>query len=101
MYIEMRFKINNTEWEIIEKQNLDNEKGTGYTDDANRKIILRRQGKAYMINTLKRELAHVWLYENQNEEWFTNKEVCDVVARSNDFINEVVGQYIQDIQEQK
>lgn len=50
-----------------------------------------------MIKTLKHELTHVWLYEyehNQDEKEFNNEDVCEIVACSNDFINEVVEKYI-------
>lgn len=51
-----------------------------------------------MVKTLKHELTHVWLYEyghNQDEKEFNNEDVCEIVASSNDFINEAIEQYIQ------
>ena len=57
--------------------------------------------KANIIKTLKHELTHVWLYEyghNQNEDkTFSYEDVCEVVASSNDFINEIVRQYKEKI----
>lgn len=50
-----------------------------------------------MVKTLKHELTHVWLYEyghNQEEKEFNNEDVCEIVASSNDFINEIVNQYL-------
>ena len=50
-----------------------------------------------MIKTLKHELTHVWLYEyghNQDEKEFNNEDVCEIVASSNNFINEVIQQYL-------
>lgn len=49
-----------------------------------------------MIRTLKHELVHVWLWEyghNQHEKEFNSEDVCEIVASSNDFVNEVVEQY--------
>lgn len=47
------------------------------------------------METLKHELMHVWLYENghknqNNDEIFTYEDVCELVALSNNFINEIV-----------
>lgn len=42
------------------------------------------------------EVDHVWLYEyghNQSEKEFNNEDVCEVVASSNDFINEIIQKY--------
>lgn len=47
------------------------------------------------IRTLKHELAHVWLwvYAHSSNNMFTEENVCEIVASSNDFINEVVEKY--------
>lgn len=51
-----------------------------------------------MLETLKHELMHVWLYENghknqNNDEIFDYEDVCELVALSNNFINYVVDIY--------
>lgn len=60
-------------------------------------MLLKDQ--ANIIKTLKHELTHVWLYEyghNQNDEkTFTYEDVCEIVASSNDFINETVKVYLK------
>ena len=60
-------------------------------------MLLKDQ--ANIIKTLKHELTHVWLYEyghNQNDDkTFSYEDVCEVLASSNDFINEIVEQYKQ------
>lgn len=97
----MKFKINNTEWTIEEKDEatINNEvkgEGTlGLTIYKTQKIMLLKD-QANIIKTLKHELTHVWLYEyghNQSEKEFNNENVCEIVASSNDFINEIVEQY--------
>lgn len=98
----MKFKINNTEWTIenVDEATINNEmksEGTlGVTIYRNQKIMLLKD-QANIIKTLKHELTHVWLYEyghNQNDDkTFTYEDVCEVVASSNDFINEIVEQY--------
>lgn len=66
----------------------------------NQKIMLLKD-QANIIKTLKHELTHVWLYEyghNQNDDkTFNYEDVCEVVASSNDFINEIVRQYKEKI----
>ena len=99
----MKFKINNTEWTIEEadeatiKNEMENNNETlGVTLYKTQTIMLLKD-QANIIRTLKHELTHVWLYEyghNQNDDkTFSYEDVCEVVASSNDFINEVVKQY--------
>lgn len=98
-----KFKINNTEWSIeeVDEATINNEMkadGTlGVTIYKTQKIMLLKD-QANIIKTLKHELTHVWLYEyghNQNDEkTFTYEDVCEIVASSNDFINEIVNQYL-------
>ena len=98
----MKFKINNTEWTIeeVDEATINNEMksdGTlGVTIYRTQTIMLLKD-QANIIKTLKHELTHVWLYEyghNQNDDkTFRYEDVCEVVASSNDFINEIVEQY--------
>lgn len=98
----MKFKINNTEWAIksVDEATINNEmkqEGTlGVTIYKTQEILLL-ENQANIIKTLKHELTHVWLYEyghNQNDDkTFDYEDVCEIVASSNDFINEVVEQY--------
>nr|DAL53627.1 MAG TPA_asm: hypothetical protein [Bacteriophage sp.] len=97
----MKFKINNTEWTIeeVDEATINNEMKSdgilGVTIYKTQKIMLLKD-QANIIKTLKHELTHVWLYEyghNQSEKEFNNEDVCEIVASSNDFINEVVDKY--------
>lgn len=100
----MKFKINNTDWTIenVDEATINNEmkcEGTlGVTIYRSQKIMLLKN-QANIIKTLKHELTHVWLYEyghNQNDDKiFRYEDVCEIVASSNDFINEIVEQYKQ------
>lgn len=102
----MKFKINNREWTIeeVDEATINNEmKGEetlGVTIYKTQKVMLLKD-QANIIKTLKHELTHVWLYEyghNQNEDkTFSYEDVCEVVASSNDFINEIVRQYKEKI----
>lgn len=99
-----KFKINNTEWSIeeVDEATINNEMkadGTlGVTIYKIQKIMLLKD-QANIIKTLKHELTHVWLYEyghNQNDDkTFSYEDVCEIVASSNEFINEILEQYKQ------
>lgn len=98
----MKFEINNTEWEIKEvtEAEINNEMKNDYTMGVTiykLQEILLLKDQANIIKTLKHELVHVWLYEYghaQNDETKYNYEdVCEIVASSNDFINDVVEEY--------
>ncbi len=98
----MEFKINNTEWEIkeVDEATINNEMkqdGTlGVTIYKTQEVMLL-ENQANIIKTLKHELMHVWLYEyghpQNDESKYTYEDVCEIVASSNDFINEVVSRY--------
>lgn len=99
--VEMKFKINGTEWEIqdVDESTINNEMKNDYTLGVTiykTQTIMLLKDQANMIKTLKHELTHVWLYEyghNQHEKEFNMEDVCEIVASSNDFINEVVNEY--------
>lgn len=97
----MKFEINNTEWTIkeVDEATINNEMKNDYTMGVTiyktQKILLLKD-QANLIKTLKHELIHVWLYEyghDQHEKEFNFEDVCEIVASSNDFINEVVDEY--------
>ena len=98
----MKFKINNAEWTIKEvseaeiNNEMKNDFTLGVTIYKTQEILLLKD-QANIIKTLKHELTHVWLYEyahNQNDDkTFTYEDVCEIVASSNDFINEIVDEY--------
>ena len=101
----MKFKINNAEWTIesVDEATINNEMkadGTlGCTIYKTQKILLL-EDQANIIKTLKHELMHVWLYEyghnQEDDKRWSCEDICELVASSNDFINEIVERYIKD-----
>lgn len=97
----MKFKINNTEWIIkeVEKNEFDLENVLGETDYEKQEIRIWKECKN-KNRTLKHELCHVFLWEyaqtQREERKYDYEEVCEIVACSNDFINEVVEKYKQE-----
>lgn len=51
-----------------------------------------------MLDTLRHELAHVWLYENghpyQKGGCFTYEDLCEYIALSNRFVYEITSRYM-------
>lgn len=105
----MEFKINNHKWRIEEKskQELINMYNEQYEEAAyfvfgltlrpkHLIYINKEMCKDQKIKTLKHELTHcyIWEYGLYNVPNFNEEMVCDLVSSSNDFINEVVNQYL-------
>lgn len=61
-------------------------------------ILIERGSIQDMLDTVKHELAHVWLYENghpyQAGGCFTYEDMCEYIAFSNRFVYEVSQKYI-------
>lgn len=54
------------------------------------------------VSTLKHELTHcyIWSYGLYNVTEITEEILCDIVACSNDFINEIVERYIKEVKKE-
>lgn len=98
----MDFQCNGTKWtiKVVDEATMNNEQKNdctlGLTFYKKHEIWLLNSNTS-IIRTLKHELAHVWLWEyghNQEEKAFNNEDVCEIIACSNDFINEVVNKYL-------
>ena len=104
----MKFEINNTEWEIEEKDK--NELNELYEKETQEKryfvsgVTVKSKHFIYInkdmcqeqkIRTLKHELTHcyIWEYGLYNVMDINEEVICDIVASSNDFINDIVGRY--------
>ena len=69
-------------------------------------VILLVNTQINLIRTLKHELTHVWLWEyghNQHEDdkKYSYEDVCEIVACSNSFINEVVEKFKKEVKRRK
>lgn len=104
----MKFEINNTEWTIKEKDK--NELKELYEKETQEKtyfvfgVTVKSKHVIYInkdmcqeqkIRTLKHELTHCYIWEHglYNVMDINEEVICDIVASSNDFINEVVEKY--------
>ena len=104
----MKFKINNRTWKIIELSQEEIKKefkrhlggkyfGITYADE---QVILLDKDLHIETkkHTLKHELAHCYMnvYCYHAQDKFTEEDMADIVANSNDFVNEVVNKYFGD-----
>lgn len=97
----MKFEINGTEWtiKIVDEATMNNEMKNNYTLGVTiykTQEVLLLKNQANIIKTLKHELTHVWLYEfghNQQEKEFNCEDICEIVASSNNFINETIEKF--------
>lgn len=104
----MNFKINNRIWGIREvESNWLKEKYNSLIDDkctyayglceypTQTIYINRDMHSEHKIITLKHELMHCWLNCNGIKDFpsYIEEDICNFVAASNDFINEVVEKY--------
>ena len=103
----LKFQINNTEWTIkeVDEATINNEMKNDFTLGVTiykTQEILLLKNQANLIKTLKHELMHVWLYEYghaQNDvAKYNYEDVCEIVASSNDFINDIVKQYKKQVE---
>lgn len=106
--IMFEFEINNDKWQIEEKSK--EELKELYEAEMEEKayfvfgVTIKSQHIIYInkdmceeqkIKTLKHELTHCYIWEHglYNVMDVNEEVICDIVASSNDFINEVVEQY--------
>ena len=104
----VKFKINNDIWQIEEKKK--DELKELYETETQEKtyfvfgVTVKSKHVIYInqdmceeqkIRTLKHELTHcyIWEYGLYNVIDINEEVICDIVACSNDFINEVIEQY--------
>lgn len=108
----MEFEINNDKWKIEEKGK--DELKELYEKEMEEKtyyvfgVTIKPEHLIYInknmcidqkIKTLKHELTHcyIWEYGLYNVTDVNEEVICDLVASSNDFINDVVNKYFKGI----
>ena len=95
-----KFTINDRIYTIYDVDKIKGKKAyVGSSNYDNKEIFIEKNTLKDMLLTLKHELMHVWLYENghknqNNDETFRYEDLCELVALSNNSINNVVNLYI-------
>lgn len=95
-----KFMINNKIYTIYDVDKIEGKKSyVGSSNYDSNEIFIENGTFEEMLLTLKHELMHVWLYENghtnqNNDEVFGYEDLCELVALSNNSINNVVNLYL-------
>lgn len=94
----MKFYSNNKIYTIYDVDKIGGKNSyVGETRYAKGIILIENNNMSEMLDTLRHELAHVWLYENghsyQNGGCFTYEELCEYIALSNVSIYNIVEEY--------
>ena len=108
----MKFELNGIEWTIEEideermKAEAELDHIWGLTVYSKQKVfLLDSLSKELLIQTLKHELTHAWLdsyaHPQNNEYKYHYEQICEIVAKSNDFINDIVEKYKEAKNEKK
>ena len=93
------FKINNKLYTIYDINKIEGKyRYVGQSQYDKGLIFIEEDDIEDMLLTLKHELMHVWLYENghtnqDGNDIFDYEDVCELVALSNNSINEIVKEY--------
>lgn len=103
----MKFKINNSNWKIIELDTTElSQRFDGNEDEFLYGFCSYTENIIYLNNilvedrkkhTLIHELTHCWTFENGwgfNEE-VSREDLCNIVAGINNFINKIVNKYFK------
>lgn len=93
-----KFKINNKLYTIYDVEKIDGKNSyVGESSYDEGIILIEKNTKEQMMITLKHELAHVWLYENnhpyQAGGCFTYEDLCEYIALSNSSIYRIAENY--------
>lgn len=101
----MKFKINDSEWEIKEidntQMNLIEQNEDDFIHGTTRyseNIIYLNKETPNIKKTLYHELMHCFMYEYGHNQWnkkFNNEDVCEISASSHDIIHNIVEEYFK------
>ena len=97
-----KFIINNHIYTIYDVDKIMGKNSyVGRSNYEDRTVYVEKSDFEQMMLTLKHELMHVWLYENGHtnqtgDEVFDYEDMCELVALSNDTINRIVDEYLEE-----
>lgn len=96
----LKFNINDKTYNVYEVDKIyGKDSYIGETRYDNGVILIEKGTMQQMIDTLKHELAHVWLYENghpyQAGGCFTYEDLCEYIAFSNLSVYNITQEYLK------
>lgn len=94
----LNFNINNKIYTIYDTNKINGKDSyIGETRYEQGIILIEKSNRQTMLDTLRHELAHVWLYENghsyQDGGCFTYEDLCEYMSFSNESIYIITEEY--------
>ena len=96
----MKFKVNGKTYTIYDVDKIEGKDSyIGETRYEKGIVLIEKGTKQEMLDTVRHELAHIWLYENghpyQAGGCFTYEDLCEYIAFSNVSIYSITDEYIK------
>ena len=96
----VEFKINGKTYTIYDVDKIEGKDSyIGETRYEKGIVLIEKGTKKEMIDTVRHELAHIWLYENghpyQAGGCFTYEDLCEYIAFSNESVYKITQDYMK------
>lgn len=96
----MKFKINGKTYTIYDTDEIEGKDSyIGETRYEKGIVLIEKGSMKEMLDTVRHELAHIWLYENghpyQAGGCFTYEDMCEYISFSNESVYNITREYME------
>ena len=96
----MKFKINGNTYTIYDVDKIEGKDSyIGETRYEKGIVLIEKGTMKEMLDTVRHELAHIWLYENghpyQAGGCFTYEDMCEYISFSNESVYNITREYME------
>ena len=96
----MKFKINGKTYTIYDVDKIEGKDSyIGETRYEKGIVLIEKGSMKEMLDTVRHELAHIWLYENghpyQDGGCFTYEDLCEYISYSNESVYNITRDYME------
>jgi len=96
----MKFKINGKTYTIYDIDKIEGKDSyIGETRYEKGIVLIEKGSMKEMLDTVRHELAHIWLYENghpyQAGGCFTYEDMCEYISFSNESVYNITREYME------
>ena len=96
----MKFKINGKTYTIYDIDKIEGKDSyIGETRYEKGIVLIEKESMKEMLDTVRHELAHIWLYENghpyQAGGCFTYEDMCEYISFSNESVYNITREYME------
>lgn len=96
----VEFKINGKTYTIYDVDKIEGKDSyIGETRYENGIVLIEKGSMKEMLDTVRHELAHIWLYENghpyQAGGCFTYEDMCEYISFSNESVYNITREYME------